>query len=82
MVCKHHGDLGARNILLTECLIAKISDFGLSRRLYEDVTSSILRNDVENDTTLVLLPLKLLSLEILLHQKIAQEKATSGLLVC
>ena len=30
----HHGDLAARNVLLTETLVAKISDFGLSRRLY------------------------------------------------
>ena len=71
----HHGDLAARNILLTECLIAKISDFGLSRRLYEDVTKSVLRNDAENDTTPVLLPLKWLPLEILLHQKITPEKS-------
>ena len=75
MVCKHHGDLGARNILLTECLIAKISDFGLSRRLYEDVTKSVLRNDAENVTTPVLLPLKWLPLEILQHQKITPEKS-------
>ena len=64
------------NILLTECLIAKISDFGLSRRLYEDVTKSVLRNDAENNTTIpVLLPLKWLPLEILQHQKITPEKS-------
>ena len=33
----YHGDLAARNILLTDTLDAKISDFGLSRRLYADL---------------------------------------------
>ncbi|CAL8122200.1 unnamed protein product [Orchesella dallaii] len=30
-----HADLAARNVLLTDGLTAKITDFGLSRRLYE-----------------------------------------------
>ncbi|CAG7693762.1 unnamed protein product [Allacma fusca] len=30
-----HGDLAARNVLLTESRVAKITDFGLSRRLYD-----------------------------------------------
>ena len=34
----YHGDLAARNVLLTETLDAKITDFGLSKRMYRDVT--------------------------------------------
>ena len=71
----HHGDLAARNILLTESLIAKISDFGLARRLYEDIPGPILREDTEEPTTPVMLPLKWLPLEILLHHKITPEKS-------
>ena len=71
----HHGDLAARNVLLTDSLVAKISDFGLSRRLYEDVSGPVLRQDVGNDSTPVMLPMKWLPLEILLHQKITPEKS-------
>ena len=67
----HHGDLAARNILLTDTLIAKISDFGLSRRLYEDVTEPqpVVKQIDENNPAPLILPMKWLALDVLLHQK-------------
>jgi len=40
-----HGDLAARNVLLTDNLQAKIGDFGLSRQLYE-YTNYVKKNQV------------------------------------
>ena len=73
----HHGDLAARNILLTETLVAKISDFGLSRRLYEDLKGpqDVIKLDDEREKIPVRLPMKWLALEVLLHQKIIPSKS-------
>ena len=73
----YHGDLAARNVLLTDSLIAKISDFGLARRLYQDVKDPqplVKQTDEEKQTSL-LLPMKWLAIEVLLHQQITHEKS-------
>ena len=73
----HHGDLAARNILLTESLVAKISDFGHSRRFYENVSEPqpILKQEDEENKRPLILPMKWLALEVLLHLKITPEKS-------
>ena len=42
-----HGDLASRNILITSELTSKISDFGLSHKLY-----SAINHSVDNETKL------------------------------
>ena len=73
----HHGDLATRNVLLTDSLVAKISDFGLARRLYENVSEPqpvVKEKDGEKSES-VILPMRWLALEVLLHQKIIPEKS-------
>ena len=67
----YHGDLAARNILLTDHLIAKISDFGLSRRLYHEMGPCPITK--EKDVKLIL-PMKWLALEILNNGEIVPMK--------
>ena len=58
----YHGDLAARNVLLTDSLDTKISDFGLSRRLYSDSAHSL---KVKNEKFSLPLPIKWIAIELL-----------------
>ena len=59
----YHGDLAARNILLTDELIAKVADFGQSRRLLYHNVSGNLKENANNSN--LYLPVKWIALEVL-----------------
>ena len=67
----YHGDLAARNLLLTDMLDVKISDFGLSQRLYVSLED---RHKLQLTKALPL-PIKWLALEILTKQQIVPIKS-------
>jgi serine/threonine protein kinase len=70
----YHGDLATRNILLTEALDAKISDFGLSRRLYSDLkTAHTLR--LKDEEQSLPLPIKWVAVELLTRHEFVPIKS-------
>ena len=70
----YHGDLAARNVLLTESRDVKISDFGISRRLYYNLTEPQ-PLVTENEEGPVLLPVKWLAYEVLTKYEVVPIKS-------
>ncbi|XP_066293302.1 uncharacterized protein [Branchiostoma lanceolatum] len=69
-----HGDVAARNVLVSEDDVAKLSDFGLAHDVYTTTTyvsASVINNDANE-----LLPLKWMALESLESRKFTCESDT------
>ena len=69
----YHGDLAARNVLLTETLTAKISDFGLAKRLYQNYKTPQPITSNQDDLTSINLPIKWVAIELLMHAEFVPE---------
>ena len=70
----YHGDLAARNVLLTDSLDVKISDFGLSRQLYRNLKGPQALK-FKNDEESMPLPIRWLALEVLTKHQIVAIKS-------
>ena len=70
----YHGDLATRNVLLTDNLDAKISDFGLSRRLYSESNTRHALKSKDGTNTLPI-PIKWMAPEVLMHHEFVLDKS-------
>ena len=70
----YHGDLAARNVLLTDLLDVKISDFGLSRQLYCHSKGSQAL-EFKNYKESMPLPIRWLAIEVLTTHQIVEIKS-------
>ena len=68
----YHGDLAARNVLLTDSLDTKVSDFGLSHRLYSNDKSAFTLKGGEKSLPM---PIKWLAIELLTKQEFIPTKS-------